>query len=265
MKKYIAVLFAFMFMLFTGCTRIETGEVGIRIDASKQVSQEELRPGSINQTIVGSVLTFPVKDIALDLNDKTPMTADNSALADFDITVIYNINPSSVAELYSNKSKSFNATDDSGDVYLMYNYISTLVNNAVYKSVRQYPALGVADNRANIEKSVQDEVTAQLKAENLDTSITINQVQVRNILPNAEILASSTRLVKAQNDLAVKNTEVEIAKKEAERMSALATNSTQSIAYMQAQAQLNISEAVKEGKVNTIIIPSNMTALGSFK
>ena len=31
--------------------------------------------------------------------------------------------------------------------------------------------------------------------------------------------------------------------------------------FMQAKSQLNISEAVKEGKVQTIIIPSNMTSL----
>ena len=35
--------------------------------------------------------------------------------------------------------------------------------------------------------------------------------------------------------------------------------------YIYAQASLNISEGVKNGKVNTIIIPSNVTAIGSFK
>jgi len=35
--------------------------------------------------------------------------------------------------------------------------------------------------------------------------------------------------------------------------------------YIYAQAALNISEGVKNGKVNTIIIPSNVTAIGSFK
>ena len=48
-------------------------------------------------------------------------------------------------------------------------------------------------------------------------------------------------------------------------MQALSQNSKQSIDYMNAQAALNISEGVKNGKVNTIIIPSNVTAIGSFK
>jgi len=54
---------------------------------------------------------------------------------------------------------------------------------------------------------------------------------------------------------------VQTAKKEAERMAALANQSSQSIAYMNAQAQLNISEGVKNGKVHTIIVPSNFTGL----
>ena len=68
-----------------------------------------------------------------------------------------------------------------------------------------------------------------------------------------------------RDNLKVKENEVAIAQAEARRMQALAQNSGQSIAYMNAQAQLTIAEAVRDGKVSTIIIPHNMTALGSFK
>ncbi len=39
------------------CTRIETGEVGVRIDASKQIQGTELPAGGFYQTLVGSILT----------------------------------------------------------------------------------------------------------------------------------------------------------------------------------------------------------------
>ena len=246
----------------TGCTRITTGEVGVRVNASKEVQGAELMPGTWNQTMIGDVLTFPTKDISLTLENKTPMTSDNSALADFDITVVYGINPTSVSELYTTKSKSFHAYDEKeGDTYLMYHYITTLVNNAAYKTIREYKSLEVADNRASIEVKILNAVNEQLKVENLDTAITLTVVQIRNILPNAEIMASATAYVKSQNDLRIKETEVAIARKESERMAALSSNSTQSIAYMNAQAALNISEGVKNGKVQTIIIPSTMTGL----
>lgn len=236
------------------CTRIETGEVGVRLNVSKQIEGAELQPGSFNQTLIGSVIKFPTKDIAVLLDNKTPMTADNSALADFDITVVYGINPSSVAELYSTKSKSFHNTSD-GDIYLMYNYMVTLVNNAAYKVIRQYKALEVADNRAKIESEIREVVTEQLKAEKLDTSLTLTVVQVRNILPNADIRASATAYVKAQNELKVKETEVKIAEMESQRMAALSSNSATSIAYMAAQANLMIAKGISEGKVHTIVVP----------
>jgi plasmid stability protein len=250
----------------SACTRVETGSVGVRVNMSKEIQGNELVPGSWNQTVVGDVLTFPTKDITVQLDNKTPMTADNSALADFDITIVYGINPSSVAELYSTKSKAFHAYDEkSADTFLMYNYMTTLVNNASYKVIRNYTNLQAADNRQKIEQEIRDIVTEQLKEEKLDNSLSLMVVQVRNILPNAAILQSATNLVRSQNELKVKENEVKIAEAESRRMQALAQNSGQSIAYMNAQAQLTIAEAVREGKVSTIIIPHNMTALGSFK
>lgn len=264
MKKLIKLsAIVLVTSLMTGCmTRIQTGEVGIRINSSKEISGNELMPGSWNQTMIGDVLTFPTKDISVALENKTPMTSDNSALADFDITVVYGINPTSVSELYTTKSKSFHAYDEKErDTYLMYHYVTTLVNNAAYKVVREYKSLEVADNRAKIEGQIRDVVMEQLKSEKLDTAITLSVVQIRNILPNADILASATAYVRSQNEIKIKENEVKLAKLEAERMAALSSNSTQSIAYINAQANATIANAVANGKVNTIIIPSSLTSL----
>ncbi len=247
----------------SACTRIETGSTGVRINASKEVQPGELLPGTWNQTVIGDVLIFPTKDITIDLQNKTPMTAENTALADFDITVVYGINPASVADLYSTKSKSFHAMESDGDVVLMYNYMSTLVNNASYKVVRKYTNLEAADNRPKIEQEIREAVTAQLESEKLGNALTLTVVQVRNVLPNSAILESATALVRSQNELKVKENEVKIAEAEARRMKALAENSGQSIAYMNAQATLTLAEAAKEGKVNTILIPHGMTMFGS--
>jgi hypothetical protein len=51
------------------------------------------------------------------------------------------------------------------------------------------------------------------------------------------------------------------AMKEAEQMAALSNNSANSIAFMQVQAALNISEGIKNGKVQTIVVPANFNAL----
>lgn len=261
-KLFMLVMMLVSLMFATGCERIQTGEVGIRINASKEIQGNELMPGTWNQTIIGSVLTFPVKDIQVNLENKRPLTADNSALEDFDISAVYSISPTAVAELYSTKSRAFHGYDEKGgDIYLMAKYMSTLINNASYKAIREYKSLEVADKRDVIEEKIKELVNAQLKSEKLDGSMSLNVVQVKNIAPNAEILKSATDFVRSQNELKIKENEVAIARKESERMAALAQNSEKSIAYMNAQASLNISEGVKAGKVQTIIIPSNMTGL----
>ena len=260
MKRIFTLSILAAAVLATGCTRIETGEVGVRVDAYKQVQPGELLPGSMNQTIIGDVLTFPIKDVNVTLENMTPVAKDNSTMKDFDAVVVYNINPANVAELYSTKNKSFHA-DFRGDTYVMYNYVVQNARNAIYKAARKYEALDMADNRTEMENLIKDEITRNLAEEKLDGSITINQVMVRSVVPADSVVESANALVRAKNELKQKEVEVKTAEAESRRMAALANNSGASIAFMQAQAMLNISEGIKNGQVQTVVVPSNMTSL----
>jgi regulator of protease activity HflC (stomatin/prohibitin superfamily) len=246
--------------LTSACTRIETGEVGVRVGFDKQVQSGELLPGSFNQVLIGDVLTFPIKDVNVTLDNMTPVAKDNSTMKDLDAVVVYNINPQQVAELYSTKNKAFHA-EFKGDTYVMYNYIVQNARNAIYKAARKYEALDMADNRGEMEKFIQEEIVRNLADEKLDGSIMISQVLIRNVVPADAVVDSANALVRSKNELKQKEVEVQTAKKEAERMAALANNSGASIQFMQAQAMLNISEGIKAGQVQTIIVPSNFNAL----
>ena len=261
MKRFlIAPLVIAIGLAATGCTRVETGEVGVRVGFDKQVKSGELLPGSFNQTIIGDVLTFPVKDVNVSLENMSPVAKDNSTMKDFDAVVVYNINPSQAAELYSTKNRAFHS-EARGDIYLMYNYVVQNARNAIYKAARKYDALDMADNRTDMETFVKEEIVRNLAEEKLDGTITINQVLIRNIVPADTVVQSANDLVRAKNELKQKEVEVKTAEAEARRMAALANNSASSIAFMQAQAALNISEGVKNGKVQTIVVPSNFNAL----
>jgi regulator of protease activity HflC (stomatin/prohibitin superfamily) len=262
MKKTTMAIIATTIMT-TGCARIETGEVGVRVGFDKQVQSGELLPGSFNQVIIGDVLTFPVKDVNVVIENMTPVAKDNSTMKDLDVVVVYNINGKEVAELYSTKNKAFHL-EQRGDVYLMYNYVVQNARNAVYKAARKYDALDMADNRELMEIQVREEIQKNMTEEKLDGSVTITQVLIRNVQPADSVVESANALVRAKNELKQKEVEVKTAEAEARRMAALANQGSQSIEYMKAQAMLNISEGIKNGKVNTIVVPSNMTALGSI-
>lgn len=244
----------------TGCTRVETGQVGVRVGFDKQVKAGELLPGSFNQIVIGDVLVFPVKDVAVDVQNLTPLAKDNSTMKDFDVSVIYNINPSAVSELYVSKSRAFHTLTEDGDTLLMYNYISSATRNAVYKASRNYEALVMSDNRAAIEQQIRDSLQETLATEKLDGKININQVLVRQIVPADSVVASANELVRAKNELLQKEVEVRTAEAEARRIAALNTNKG-AIEYMNAMALMNISEGIKNGKVQTIVVPANFDAL----
>lgn len=264
MKRIFSVGILAAAVLATGCTRIQTGEVGVRVGFDMQVKPGELQPGSFNQVLIGDVLTFPVKDVNVAIENMTPVAKDNSTMKDFDVVVVYNINPNQVSEIYSTKNKAFHAiTKD--DVYLMYNYVVQNARNAVYKAARKYDALDMGDNRSEMENFIKEEIVRNLTEEKLDGSIAISQVLIRNVVPADSVVASANDLVRAKNELKQKEVEVKTAEAEARRMAALANNSQSSIAFMQAQAQLNISEAVKAGKVQTILVPHGMSILGLGK
>ena len=260
MKRFLTVGILTAAVLATGCTRIETGEVGVRIGFDRQIKAGELLPGSFNQTMIGDVLTFPIKDVNVVLENMTPVAKDNSTMKDFDAVVVYNINPQQVSELYATKNKSFHA-DFRGDTYVMYNYIVQNARNAIYKAARKYEALDMADNRTDMENFIKEEIARNLSEEKLDGSITINQVMIRNVLPSDTVVESANALVRSKNELKQKEVEVKTAEAESRRMAALANNSGASIAFMQAQAMLNISEGIKNGQVQTIVVPSNFNAL----
>ena len=253
MKKSILALAVVAAVSAVGCARVETGEVGVRIGFDKQVKPGELLPGSFNQTIIGDILTFPVKDVNVVLENLTPVAKDNSTMKDLDAVVVYNINPDQVSELYATKNRSFHASQG-GDIYLMYNYVVQNARNAIYKAARKYEALDMADNRDAMENGIKDAITANLAEEKLNGAITINQVMIRNVLPADAVVASANELVRAKNELKQKEVEVKTAEAEARRIAALNTNKG-AIDYMNAQANMAIAEGIKTGKVNAVVVP----------
>jgi hypothetical protein len=251
--KYFKLLLILAAASVVGCTRIETGEIGLRVGFDKQVQQTELQPGSFNQEIIGDVLVFPVKQLSVGWSGLRPMTADKSSLGDLDFAVVYNVNPASVAELYTKLSRSFHSYEN-GETYLMHNYMSTLANSAAFKAVAKVNVLDATSARSQIETDIASFMREALVADHLDKDITIDLVQVKNILPAQSIIDSANNVINAQNLAKAKQVEVGTAKLEAERLAMLSSNG-QNVRYMEAKALQDIAEGVKDGKVRTVIVP----------
>jgi len=244
--------------LATGCTRIETGEVGLRVGFDRQISTGELLPGSFNQTIIGNVITFPVKEISVKVEDMTPLAKDNSTMKDFDTLVTYNINQAQVAEIYNSKNRSFHAMHD-GDVYLMYNYIFNAARNAIYKAARKYEALDMADSRQAMETEIKEQIIRTLAEEKLDGTIVIGQVLIRNIVPADSVVASANELVKAKNEYKTEEVKVATARKRNESMQANPMAIPLLKAEAEADAMRSLPNAIANFKGQTLVINGVVT------
>jgi regulator of protease activity HflC (stomatin/prohibitin superfamily) len=253
MKKLLALTLSCVFAL-SACTRVETGEIGLRRGYDKTIQKTELQPGSFNQSFVGEVLLFPVKEIALGLDNLKPQTKDKSTLDDFDLTVLYTINPQAIYDLYTTRSAAMHATNKQDETLLMYNYLHTVANSSVSKAVAGYDALQVPTSRSAIEADVSRIINESLKNEKLDAAIHISQIQIRDIKLSPSIVESANLAITQQNTLLAKEVEVKTAEAEAKRLKAL-SGSEQSIRYMHAKALQDIAEGVKAGKVHSIVVP----------
>jgi hypothetical protein len=264
MKKIFAALA--IAMSVAACSPVHTGYVGLRTDFNNQVVDREITEGQWAQHLVGSVEEFPIREVGIVLNDRRPITAENTPLGDFDATITYNINPGSVSELWAKRSRTFHGYHaDTREWHLMETRLVTMADNAILRTIRQYKQLEVNDKRDLIEKEILSHLNDELAKEHIDGNIVINSVVVKAMTPHPDILNSALAVVRTQNDLKVKQNEVDIAKKEAERMAALSANSQQSIAYMDAEARRMMGQAMLAGKVNTIVVPMDFKGIVNVK
>jgi hypothetical protein len=97
------------------------------------------------------------------------------------------------------------------------------------------------DNRQAIEMEVKELMMKSLADEKLDTSVMITQVLVRFIMPADSVVESANELVRSKNEYKQKEVEVQTAKKETERIAAM--------------ANMRIADAIANRKVNKIVIP----------
>lgn len=252
MKKIIALVA--IALSLSACSRIDTGEVGLVRNWDKTIQPSEVVAGSINQTITHDVLTFPVREIAAEVKDLQPQTIENVTMADFDLTVVYNIQPNAVSDLYINKSRSFHGTNERGETLLMQSYLQTVARNAVYKVVPKYEALKINIERDKVENEILATIKAELVGEKLDGTLLVSKVLVRAAVPPQSITASANNLVKAQNELKQAAIEVQKAEQEAKRIATLNANAG-AVGYMQAQAQMLIAQGIADGKVHAIVVP----------
>lgn len=262
-KLFLALCAALMALAMTGCGRIEDGHTGIRTSFNKVVQNDEVRPG-FYVALFDTVTEYVTNEITVDVNDLRPQTADKTNLADFDVTVIYSVDSTQLAEMH--RQFKGRHVKIQGDWYPMYAYVRNTIESAVPAAVSKWSALDANEHRKDIETDIAAEITAKFQRDGLSGKIRIHSVNAKNIMPDPKLQDSILQVVRARKEQEAKQIEVNTAKLEAERMAALSKQGGKEYTeLLAAQANMKLAEAVAAGKVQTIVVPHDFKGIVTVK
>ncbi len=182
-----------------GCTKVETGEVGLRKEFNGTVEPEPLGTG-FHQSIVGTVLIFSAREVLVPVTGLHPVTADKLPMEDVDIQFTYKVNPGSIPRLYTKYSATYHE-EVGGEIFVMRAFIEQFVRSAVADAIAKYPALQVNDKRSEIVGMIQDDVHNKISNEGLAQDLSVGQIVFTNVSIPHVIVESTAAVVTAQNQL----------------------------------------------------------------
>jgi regulator of protease activity HflC (stomatin/prohibitin superfamily) len=194
MKTLISLL---VLACLAACTRVETGEVGLRTDFNGAVESEPVGTG-YHQSLVGTVLIFSAREVLVPVKGLHPVTADKLPMEDVDIQFTYHVNPAAIPTLYTKYSASYNV-EEGHEIFIMRGMVEQFVRSAVADAISKYPALKVNDSRTEIAGLIEDDVQNKIKNEGLDKDLSVGQIVFTNVSIPHSIVQSTEQVVAAQN------------------------------------------------------------------
>lgn len=211
MKK-LAIAIA---VLFTGCTQVDTGNVGVEATFG-QVKPETLPPG-VYQTVTKTIIEISAKEVAIEVANLTPKAKDNVTLQDVDLTVYFKIDPARAAQIYTRYSGDLTYYKDSNDTVLAAGLITRVAREAAYTTFATIPASEAHTKRVEIAAGIRSRMQAEIDADAGKGWIQVTNVLVRNIVTDPRLEESIKQAAAVEFQIRQKNQEIDLAKSEAER------------------------------------------------
>jgi hypothetical protein len=259
--KYLKTLFfVMMIAALSACGRIDTGHTGVRTHWDKTVDTQVVRPGPYI-AVTDSVQQYVTNEVTFEVKNLQPQTLDKSYLKDLDFSYTYKVDAPDLPNLVTQfKNRTLVINDDD---YPMGLYVDTMIRAAAFTAVSKFNAMDANPHRADIEKDIKQTVQAKFAEEHLDNVIRVSQVTIRNIEVDPQLQAAVVRKLNAQTDNQTKDIEIDTAQKEAKRMQMLTENSGGQtyINLLNAQANMKIAEGISNGRVNTIVVPTDFKGI----
>ncbi len=217
--RLFALIIPFMLALITGCSQIETGNVGVVKTWGKWDMDERL-PG-VSLSVVETVYEVTTKEVGFQVNDLKPKAFDNLTIADLDVDVYFKINPQLAADTmvkYQGDVIEYGdlVKDGGRELVVGFNRVSREAREAAYKGVAQFPATTMHTKRAELSAEIQRTLQAELDKTDKNVWV-VSGVNVRNLLTDPGIENSIRAAAETDQAIARANKEKQLAAVMAEK------------------------------------------------
>ena len=162
MKKYFMMLFAAMMFMFTSCTTVDSGEIGIRFHKFSSSSESY---GGVEGTCKGwvwynpfteSVFTYPTM-VQRKNYEAFTVNAKDASVFTMDPQLAYHINPDKAADIFVKYRKPIEELENG--------YIRTCIYEAYRTCANKYTSDSLMSNRAKFEADVRSRLEKSLAQE----------------------------------------------------------------------------------------------------
>jgi len=209
MKKLLFVALALVAM--TGCTRINSGQVGVEKSFTGEYSKEPVDVG-IHMTILRTLYAYSTREIPVKMENLRPTKDNTSILSDLDVEVQYSVNSDKTPVLavkYANMhGKSEN---DSSTTLPAYFLVEKQAKSVVADAVAKFDALEIASKRNELEDIIRKNLQSDLD-KNDPGAFIVSRVTISNLLPDVKIQESIRAIAESANKKQVALNNLEIAK-----------------------------------------------------
>jgi regulator of protease activity HflC (stomatin/prohibitin superfamily) len=212
MKKFLLIP---LVTVLGACTQIDTGNIGVESTLG-QVKKETMPPG-VYFTMFKRVTEVSAKELRLELNDMKPQTKDKITLADLDVDLFYQIDPSRAAEIMTKWPGDAVELKGEDGVRLGNGYVTRQAREAIYNAISQYGSETVHTERVSIAAKVVESLQKDLDDSAGKGMFFVRSANVRNLVTDPALEAAIKENANRNFQIASKQKEVELAKAEADR------------------------------------------------
>ncbi len=203
-----SILIALALAALGGCTQIDTGNVGVE-STFGQVKTETLQPG-VYFTLFKNVDEICAKEIPLTLENMKPQTSDKITLADLDLDIYVQIDPSRASAMRTKWPGDISEVKGEGCLRLGMNYVQRQAREVVYDVSSKIGSGTIHTERVRIAAETVKMLQANLDAEAGKGMFSIRSANVKNMITDpaleANIKAAAQQQFRLQEEEGKKKT-----------------------------------------------------------